>query len=422
MTGSIKKFFIDIYRKGFFHLFSANTFVIFLGFISHLVIAAILPAEEIGRIKTLQSYSAIFIIIATLGFNISTLKLCSDPLHKRNKLNIFADALKITFLLVVVVYIVTSLFSLNSFLSNDSRTNSIALIYFLAIIPAALNTIALAYYRAEKKFQTISKIQASTKSIGLVLIIALTYYYNLIGYSIGYALTFLLTFIIFVKPFIKSLKFKRNENNYPLHWKYAKFSFSSNLVSELNVTIDIFLINFLLADQEIFGQYAFALNFILFLRLIPATIQQISIPYFSEKASDFKEWKRVFTKYNRILVIATLLVAIIVTFVIPFFIHFVFSGKFDESIPFFYILLGGWVFRSFYFLRGGGLIGLGKIEYNFYSALIILPINFVVQYIMISKYGIWGAAISNTLIGIITFFVVWLLFNKATKEYETTLM
>ena len=101
--------------------------------------------------------------------------------------------------------------------------------------------------------------------------------------------------------------------------------------------------------------------------------------------------------------------------------HCFISGKFDESIPFFYILLGGWVFRSFSYLRGGGLIGLGKIEYNFYGALIILPINFIIQYFMISKYGVWGAAISNTFIGIITFFVVWVLFNKGIKKHSNSL-
>ena len=325
MINSINKFLVDIYKKGFFHLFSANSFIIILGFISHLVIATILPAEEIGRIKTLQSYSAIFIIIATLGFSISTLKLCSDPKYKDNKLDIFGDALKITLVVSIIIYLITLLFSSNNLISNDSETNLIAIIYFISLIPYALNTIALSYYRAEKKFKTISKIQASTKSIGLVIIVLLTYYYDLIGYSIGYTISFLLAFIFFIKPHISKLKFSRSESNYPLHWKYAKFSFSSNLVSQLNVTIDVFLINFLISDTEMFGQYAFALSFILFLRIIPATIQQISIPYFSEKTNNFTEWKRVFVKYNKILVYTTFLVAFIVTFVVPIFIHFVFG-------------------------------------------------------------------------------------------------
>ena len=68
----------DTYNKGFFHLFSANTLIHLIEFGSQLFIAWILIAEDIGRIKSFQSFAAIAVVIAGLGFNTSVLKLCRE--------------------------------------------------------------------------------------------------------------------------------------------------------------------------------------------------------------------------------------------------------------------------------------------------------------------------------------------------------
>jgi O-antigen/teichoic acid export membrane protein len=68
----------DIHSKGFFHLFSANTLIHVIEFGSQLFVAWILLADDIGRIKSLQTFASVGVIIAGLGFNTSILKLCSE--------------------------------------------------------------------------------------------------------------------------------------------------------------------------------------------------------------------------------------------------------------------------------------------------------------------------------------------------------
>ncbi|MEI8085006.1 MAG: hypothetical protein WCG93_02195, partial [Paludibacter sp.] len=65
-------FFQNVREKGFFHLLSANLLIQFFAFASQLLVAGILASDDIGRIKIIQTYFSVFIILAGMGFNAST--------------------------------------------------------------------------------------------------------------------------------------------------------------------------------------------------------------------------------------------------------------------------------------------------------------------------------------------------------------
>jgi len=152
------------------------------------------------------------------------------------------------------------------------------------------------------------------------------------------------------------------------------------------------------------------------LDVIPKSIQQISIPYFSEKSNNYKSWMKVYKRYNKILLFVILIVTFLSILIVPVFIHYVFEGKYDDSIKYFLILIFGWLFRSLSYLKTGSVIGLGEIKYNFYAALFLLPINIMLIYLFISNYNILGVAYANVIIGILTFFIVFILFKKAVSN------
>ena len=81
----IKIFLRKIQEKGFFHLLSANILIQIFAFASQLFVAGILSPEDIGRIKIIQTYLSVFSVIAGMGLNASTLKICSEGReHKEN--------------------------------------------------------------------------------------------------------------------------------------------------------------------------------------------------------------------------------------------------------------------------------------------------------------------------------------------------
>jgi len=81
--------FKDVEKKGFFHLVSANLIIGFLGFGSQLLVAKYLTPVELGQIKTIQAFINVATIIASFGFGISVLKLCSEKKSLEEKAYIF---------------------------------------------------------------------------------------------------------------------------------------------------------------------------------------------------------------------------------------------------------------------------------------------------------------------------------------------
>lgn len=414
ILNEIQNFLNDIYKKGFFHLLSGNFMLIVTSFLGYLIIAYFLSPDDIGRIKTLQTYASILVIIGTLGLNVSTLKLCSDSKYADKSNQLFSVALKYVIITSGIVYLISIFLAQNHFFSNDIIVNNLAIVFLISVIPSSVNLVIISYYQAVKEFKSLSKIQVTTKILGILLLVILSYFFGISGYSIGYVLTFLLTFIFLILPYLKKITYLKGY--FKEHWELAKYSLVANLLSRINLSIDIIIINFILSEPQQLGQYAFALNFIFMLDVIPKSIQQISIPYFSEKSNNYKSWMKVYKRYNKILLFVILIVTFLSILIVPVFIHYVFEGKYDDSIKYFLILIFGWLFRSLTYLKTGSVIGLGEIKYNFYAALFLLPINIMLIYLFISNYNILGVAYANVIIGILTFFIVFILFKKAVSN------
>jgi len=124
ILNEIQNFLNDIYKKGFFHLLSGNFMLIVTSFLGYLIIAYFLSPDDIGRIKTLQTYASILVIIGTLGLNVSTLKLCSDSKYADKSNQLFSVALKYVIITSGIVYLISIFLAQNHFFSNDIIVNN----------------------------------------------------------------------------------------------------------------------------------------------------------------------------------------------------------------------------------------------------------------------------------------------------------
>jgi len=202
---------------------------------------------------------------------------------------------------------------------------------------------------------------------------------------------------------------------FSIHWRYAKPSMFANLLAELSAYIDILLLNIFIVDMQEIGFYSFALTLTVILRILPGTVQQITIPYFSTLANK-TDFLTVFKSYNKILygiVFGTLIIALIC---IPFFIHWLFGGKYDESMPYFMLLATGWSIRQLTQLQSAAIFGLGKIQYSVYISLISLVFNIIIFSIALQFFGILGAAYASILSGIVILIASIYFFRKAHRE------
>jgi O-antigen/teichoic acid export membrane protein len=405
-------------KKGFFHLLLANFLVNFFAFGSQLLVAWILTPTELGQIKILQTFVTVAVIFASFGFDASTLKLCSENIDIERKRKLFRSAHFYTLLAVIFTYSIVCILSQFRIISADQFINNYFYIFLITLIPQTFSMLHFAYLQALKKIELLAKIQTTAKVISFTFVIVITYFYGINGFIFAYILGYVVTSLILFANNKKELIFDNptNKNDFISHWKHAKFAFLSNLTSGLSRYLDVFIINFFIIDREAIGMYSFALNIVLILQIVGDTIQRISIPHFSEKSDNIIHWKIVFKKYYKIFILFAISFLILLNLFIEPAIQIAFNGKYNSSIIFVRILSLRWFFYALVQFKGSALFGLGKINYNFYGSVIFLIINFVLQYILVIKFGIlgvvWGVAFGS----VIYYFIYNYIFKFAKKH------
>ena len=410
----------DIYTKGFFHLFSANSLIHLIEFGSQLFVAWILLADDIGRIKSFQTYAAVGVVIAGVGFNTSILKLCSEKNMKdHQKQNLFLAALKTTFLFSGVVILLVVVLSYFNFISNDSITNKWFIYYSLSIPLLAVNNLLVAYYQALKAFKKVSVLLVIVRIIHVALIITLTYNYGLKGFIIGIIIGFLISVILLlVKSGIHFNLWKQTDKHHYLqNWELAKYAFLGNAINMITRYLDVFLLNQLIHNPNELGYYGFALTLIAGLQIVTTTTQQFVTPFYSEFSENKTQIKRAFKRSNRLFMLVILVVSILAAIMVPFIIKIVFSGKYDHSIFYFQILTIVWLIRSSVSLKGPFLLAIGKINVVFYIMLKVLLISIIPCYLLVLNYGIKGALYGQLFSAIVFFILVNFGFRKELHHY-----
>ncbi len=415
----IKLLLKNIAGKGFFNLLSANMLIQIVAFASQLIVAGILSPEDVGRIKILQTWLSIFSILGSMGFNSSTLKLCSENRSRDEIKGIFRSGLLFTLFSTLAAYAIVLIINSLGLLSKETLIRSMVPLALLPLIANGLFAVYVSYYQARKEIRFISNITSVNKLVAVLLIVFFTFQLGIKGYYIGFNIAaFSLLIIVYFITQSKQKKPARSTSNRKLfqtHWKYARPSFFSVLLADLTAYADILIINFLLiSDMMEVGFYSFALTLTVAFRVLPATVQQITIPYFSGMADAALGFKNVYKRYSRILVliiIATLAAALLI---FPPLIDFIFKGKYNASMPYFLPLAIGWSIRQYNQIQAAALFGKGAIADIAKSQVLALIINVLIIVIALQIWGLTGAAWASILCALseVLFFYFFMRRNK----------
>ena len=417
---NLKKILQNFRQKGFFHLLSANMLIQVVAFAAQLFVAGILSPDDIGRIKIIQTYLSIFSIVAGMGFSASTLKLCSENRSKEEQTSLFRSAFFFTLIATICLYIIILILNAFSVFTSDKLIQWLIPLGLFPVISNSLFMVFVSYFQATKKIKLISNLTISNKLIAISAIIILSYFWGIKGYYLAYNISFILMLIVcfqlFRSTITKNFYQPLNKSQFSVHWNYAKPSMLANFLSESSAYMDILLLSFFIKDMREIGFYSFALTLTVALRILPSTVQQISIPYLSSLTYEKDNFLIAFKRYNKLLygvVGATLIIALIC---IPFLIHWIFNGKYDESMPYFILLAVGWSIRQLTQLQSAAIFSLGKINFSVYISLISLAFNIVVYSIALNFFGLLGAAYTSILSGILMLLVSRYFNRKAQRE------
>ena len=408
-----------IRQKGFFHLLSANILIQIVAFTSQLIVAGILMPEDIGRIKIIQTYLSIFSIIAGMGFNVSTLKLCSENRTKEERDTLFRAGLFFTIISTTCLYLLILLLNYFHIFTKDSLIQWLIPLGLFPIISSSLFSVITSYFQAANEFKTLSALTVSNKVISIIGILILTCFWGIKGYYVAYNLGLILMLLVCFKVIrIEHTKASLSDkfSYFSSHWKYAKSSLWANLLSEMSAYVDIVLIGFFITDMHQIGFYSFALTITILFRLFPSTVQQITSPLFSSISNQKEQFQIAFKRYNKILYLVVAVTFLAAWLTIPDIVHFVFNGKYDESMHYFPFLALGWSLRQLVQLQSAAIFGLGKIHYNALVSFIVLLFNIIIISISLHFYGLMGAAYASIPGGFVFVCLSRYYFHKAQRE------
>lgn len=418
----IKSLVKNANSKGFFHLLTANYFIGFLGLAAQLMVVKFLSPVEMGQIKTLQSFIAVISIFAGFGFNTAVLKICSEQMDLTKKRAIFSKNILLTIVSITLVLVIVYLLAKFQLFSQDNTINEWLVIYLLIVPASVLTGLFMTYLQALKKIKLMATVQSIIRLFGVGAIILFTYYYGFDGFvwtSIIIGYIGLIGIWFFIKKEIKvDISYPLEKRNY----SYAIWSFFGNAVSTSAMYLDIFILNSISEDRELFGFYSIATIFLLGLNYVTSTVQSVATPYFSEKSNNEVEFKRVLFKYLKILVLVSTLAGIGAYFVVPFIVELFYGNEYKNVGEFFQILVFKYMFWSGSALVGVAVLAIGEMKFNFLAVVVTTIMAFFITYYFGINYGVYGVAygqvLSYFIAMILIVFVGLSVINRHFKKLE----
>lgn len=422
-SDEITNFIKNTSKKGFFNLLSANILIQIVAFASQLFVAGILSPDDIGRIKILQTFLALFTIAGSMGFNSSTLKLCSEDRSESEIRSIFRSGVVFTLITTVAVYGIVLLLNQLNLLTQDKAIQTLIPLALFPLVSNSFFSLYVSYHQARNRVKLIANLTSINKILSVVLIVILTYYFGIKGYYFAFniaLIALLIAGILITKKYNRDASDSTllSKDNFNLHWKYAKPSFYSRIFTDLGSYVDILLINFLIQDINEIGYYSFALTMTVVFRLFPATVQQITIPYFSKLTADSDKFILIYKRYSKLLLSVIALTCVAALIVIPFFIDLIYKGKYNASIPYFIPLAIGWSILQYNQIQAAALFGIGKVSEIAKSQFIMFIINAIIIFFAIQIWGLMGAAYASILCSTINVLILRYYFNRSVNFSE----
>ena len=190
------------------------------------------------------------------------------------------------------------------------------------------------------------------------------------------------------------LRLKFNRKLFRETITYGIKGYFANVIQFLNYRLDLLLISFFL-DAAAVGWYSVAVNFAELLWYVPTSIGTVLFPHIANASAGAANivTARLSRQTFALMFVATLAVAFLAPWAIPFF----FGAEFSPAITALLYLLPGALLFSIAKIIGNDFAGRGLIVSNAVVSGIALGLNVTLNVILVPRMGILGASLSSTI-------------------------
>lgn len=409
-------------KKGFFHLLISNYSAQFIVFGSHLLIAKIMTPEDVGVIKTIETFVNMANVLGGGGVIYALLKVV--PENKDREIRNYSLRFSIKYVVVfsIVIFVMFNMLAYFRLISQNEK-----LIYWFYrysfIIPSSVVIMLLIrYYQAIHLFKRISTVIVVLKLISAIFVITSTYLFFIKGYVLSMVITTTLVLLSLIYDVRKTVFVSSPPSNHIKIKKkiqrLSKTAFFAQIIDQLKLHSGFLIANYIIFDRAMFGHYAFALIIIQGMNIVSTSVQQFIIPKMSETSNDVSLFFKKLQKFETRFVIISTLMFIASELLLPLILEAVFGSKYNEANPLLRIMIIGWYIQSFYSLKGVAFLSLGQMKYISYSSLCIFLVSIPLMYWLTIKMGAIGASLSYVFQNVISYLTIGVFLKTLKKRYK----
>ena len=395
--------------------FITQILVFCLLFVSSIIIARTLGPEGKGLFSLVLMIPIMTVTLTNMGINFSNIYFIG-----KNKYPIGAIIGNAIFYSLIVGGSIALLLIILEPLLNSYFLKDVSRIYLytaLPLIPFLLMSENIYYvllgYRMMIKLSILRLINPLTY---LTILVIIYYFFQLSVYgailaNISGILVCLLVGIYFLIRSGHCVGLTLNKTLYIESFKFGLKQHLGSIFQLLNYRLDLLIIAALLTSMEV-GQYSVSVVIAETIWYIPGSLGLVLYP---KTASSDREAANTFTplvcKTNIILTFIAILILYGISGII---IPWLFTSEFYPSVMALRLLLPGTFFLGISKVLASDLTGRGFPQYSTYSSLVSLISTVVLDFLLIPRFGINGAALASSVSYMISAFIITYLFIKTT--------
>ncbi|MCK9424088.1 MAG: polysaccharide biosynthesis C-terminal domain-containing protein [Bacteroidales bacterium] len=375
-----------------------------------IILSRFLGAAGFGLYSVIIVVPIIVIGFTQLGIRRSAIYHIGNKIHPEEHV---VSALLILLLWTSALSIIIC--GLVYFFSETKPFDPLIIVLVLLTIPLLLsNVFAGGVFLGKEDIRRASFLNAGPTLMTLLLTIVFVWILKLsvLGAFIAIALANLIMFVF-------SYRIIMIRYHYSITWKYHESIMKSMIklglvnaiaifVMQLNYRLDILMLKKLSTLEEV-GFYSLAMQIAEQLWHIPYAVESVVLSRSANTKDDGFVHKIVASTF-RVSLLIGFITSIIIFFIAPYLVPWIFGQEFVSSVPMIQVVLPGILILVGFRILNSRLTGMGKPQIAIYTFFPALIINFILNLFLIPIYGGIGAAWATNVsyaAGSISFIVIY---------------
>ncbi len=409
-------------RNGFLQILGANTINKIVAVLSNMVIPRILSTSDYGTWTYVLNQYTYFSIVSAFGLLNGAFQFGAENRGGEKEFSYYKYCLRNGLLINLGLL---GIGIAKAYIIRPALPGSE--IYLISYIPVLILEYFVGIQTTILRCENRIKEYAHVLNINTVLIAIGTCVGALFGISgvvVGKYAAYIISLLILLH-LMKSEMGRIHSNTENLLtseikelWHFSIIACISSAMNSLLFLIDVSMVTTLMKDAEVTATYKIATFVPNALSFIPTSVVVYILPNLILHNKEFDWLRSKVKKYYTYMGTANVIITITMIIFAPLIISIISGKKYVSAVPQFRILMIGFLISAtFRILSANILFGLKKVRINMLINIIASTVDIGLNYLLISKVGLNGAAVatvtSETIASIIAFsYTIWFIYVK----------